>query len=338
MPNTDKLTAPYWLCLILELIIFILTLIIIFFEVDLFFDSIGLHLLICAILGIISAGLQVIIFEDKSYLILFKKENCLLNFGVKIVLFVILIYSSLFYIFNNPLFIDNYVITGLYFWVFNIFSLELFDYKNKKILNQENYQVPFNFSKQETILFTILMIATCLMYVCTGLKSKNIINQKTLELDGIHIISALFVGMLASIYFMYAKRIFVSKIKDNKLEWYFLFWLIMFLFLLGYCRAWVSAFFIFILLSLVYVILLYIICCVFKPAQIRIVSEAICSSIVIFVLFYLCGGLTLVTLQYYPNDTFAKISITNFCFWITNIFTPILYNIKVQKNAQKNRP
>lgn len=329
----DNLAIAYWICIVLNLIMLLLTIFILNGK-DLFFENLTIHLLICVLLGMLSAGLQIIIFEKKLIKILFKQKsyNCFFRFVVIFILLVILANSSLFYIFNNPNFKERPIITGLFFWISNICFLEIFANINNQNLNRKRRlnENSFNYNnKKDSLLFLLLIICTSFLSAYSGLMGKKIqflLTHKEVSFSIGHALSSGLVGILARLYFVQMKKIFISKIINNKLENYFYCWLLSLVFLLFLYDTWIGGSLLFLFIGVVYwsIILL----CKKLP------QEVLLSPFIVFFLIYLSGGLTLATLQDYPSDSFMKISLTNLCFWIANIYTPVLIE-KVTSKCQK---
>lgn len=309
--DQNKLFIPYWIFSIFGTLAFIVTIVTVCTDYrELFFDNLTLHLLSCGALGVISAGIQTMLFDKKPLFILINKNDKRMNIAFKIALFIILAYSSLIYIFGNPNFQKDQMIIGFVFWVSNIFSLEVLEYYVNNISGKKYKVTTYEFNIKNATIFATLSSLTLFVYAYSGLKSNS-------GFDISHAISAVIVGILASLHYMLIKRIFLSRIKENGLEIYFLIWIIiLFIFLLFF--HWIGALVLFSIVTLLYFFIIYIIEPVSRQAQFKE------SSILILLLFCISGALTIAALDDYPKNSFLAISITNLCFWIANIFTPVV--------------
>lgn len=322
--NQNKLFIPYWIFSILGTLAFIVTIVTVCTDYrELFFDNLTLHLLSCGALGVISAGIQIMFFDKNSIFILTKKDSKLINIIFKIILFIILAYSSLIYIFKNPNFQKDQIIIGFIFWVSNLFSLEVLEHYVKKITGEKSKFTTYEFNKKNAIIYLALTSATLLTYFYIGLKSnsgQSLLTSRDMSysFDIYHAISAIFIGILASLHYMLMKRIFLSRIKKNRLEIYFGVWVLILLFLLCF-YYWVNALFFFSLITPLYFFAILII----KNEE-SVQAQLMLTSILILNLFYISGALTIAALDDYPKNSFLAISITNLCFWIANIFTPVV--------------
>lgn len=321
--NQNKLFIPYWIFSILGTLIFIVTIIIACTDYrGLFFDNLTLHLFSCGLLGVISAGIQTMLFDKNSLFVLTKKDNkSRINIGLKIALFFFLAYSSLFYIFENPNFKKEQMIIGFIFWVSNLFSLEILEYYINYISGKKYKFTTYEFNEKNKILYGVLILFTLLACYYSELKSnstQSFLAGKDMSnsFDIYHAISAIIIGILASLHYMLIKRVFLSRIKENGLEIFFWIWISILLFLLFF-YYWISALFFFFLITIPYFMVILII----KPISTK--AQFFISSILILILFYMSGALTLAALRDYPKNSFLEISITNICFWVANIFTPI---------------
>lgn len=327
--NQNKLFILYWIFSILGTLAFIVTILTVCTDYrGLFSDNLTLHLLSCGALGVISAGIQIMFFDKNSKFILTKKDSKLINIIFKIILFIILAYSSLIYIFKNPNFQKDQIIIGFIFWVSNLLSLEVLEHYVKKITGEKSKFTTYEFNEKNKIIYSALIAVTFFAYFYTGLKSDSSQSLHTgrdmsYSFDICHAISAIIIGILASLHYMLIKRIFLSRIKENGLEIYFLIWIIiLFIFLLFF--HWIGALFLFSIVTLIYFFIIYIIEPVSRQAQFKE------SSILILFLFCISGALTIAALNDYPKNSFLAISITNLFFWIANIFTPVVIK-KVKK-------
>lgn len=322
--NQNKLFILYWIFSILGTLAFIVTIVTVCTDYrGLFSDDLTLHLLSCGALGVISAGIQIMFFDKNLIFILTKKDSKLINIIFKIILFIILAYSSLIYIFKNPNFQKNQIIIGFIFWVSNLFSLEVLEHYVKKITGEKSKFTTYEFNKKNEIIYLALITVTLFAYFYTGLKSNSGQSLHTgrdmsYSFDICHAISAIIIGILASLHYMLMKRIFLSRIKKNRLEIYFGAWVFILLFLLCFCY-WTNALFFFSLITPLYFFAILII----KTEESE-QAQLMLSSILILILFYISGSLTIAALDDYPKNSFLAISITNLCFWIANIFTPVV--------------
>lgn len=321
--NQNKLFIPYWIFSILGTLAFIITIVTVCTDYrELFFDNLTLHLLSCGALGVISAGIQIMFFDKNSIFILINKDSKLINIIFKVILFIILAYSSLIYIFKNPNFQKNQIIIGFIFWVSNLFSLEVFEHYVNKITGEKSKLTTYEFNKKNEIIYSALITVTLFTYAYSGLKSNIVQSLRTgrdmsYSFDIYHAISAIIIGMLASFYYMLMKRIFLSQIKKNGLEIYFWAWVFILLFLLCF-YYWINALFFFSLITLLYY------CVIIIKTKESVKAQLILNSILILNLFCILGALTIAALDDYPKNSFLAISITNLCFWIANIFTPVV--------------
>lgn len=321
--NQNKLLIPYRIFSILGTLAFIVTIVTVCTDYrGLFFDNLTLHLLSCGALGVISAGIQIMFFDKNSIFILTEKDSKLINIIFKIILFIILAYSSLIYIFKNPNFQKDQIIIGFIFWVSNLFSLEVFEHYVNKITGEKSKLITYEFNKKNKIIYSALSAVTLFTYACCGLKStifQSLLTGRNMSysFDIYHAICAIMIGMLASFYYILIKRIFLSQIKKNGLEIYFWAWVFILLFLLCF-YYWINALFFFSLITPLYF------CAIIIKTKESVKAKLMLNSILILILFCILGVLTIAALEDYPKNSFLAISITNICFWVANIFTPIV--------------